>query len=311
MPHEKFTFMPSLLEPARAKHNAHPCHGPSAGHCAGIGAVGQPRAAQRAGMHRHEAHVAPTWELGKGPRGPKASLCAQPTSSAWHSGHGRGSKAETKQPSPWQCPQCGTSAPSSAGRKGTMSTGGSARGQDTCHMPPEWPQCPCVPHALSVDAQFFVGLRVRPALFCSHGLRLEHMCPPWGDPNPCNSTKRRHNSQYWASEKLPASLAVFLTPDAFSDPLQPNPWLEHLGRAGDWYQWGQHCAGCVGETIAIDPHPGAGTVSTASLPQVPHLQPRSLCQPPDSPSHSFSPRCMAATHRTWAPSPRMRQPGCG
>lgn len=32
---------------------------------------------------------------------------------------------------------------------------------------------------------------------------------------------------------------------------------------------------------------------------------------PDTPAYSFSPRCMGVTRRTWAPLPRMRQPGCG
>lgn len=77
----------------------------------------------------------------------------------------------------------------------------------------------------------------------------------------------------------------------------PSP--THRSPTHGWSTWAgpgtgtsgaRHCAGCVGETIAIDPHPGAGTVSTASLPQFPHLQPRGLCHPPDSPSHSFLPQ---------------------
>lgn len=32
---------------------------------------------------------------------------------------------------------------------------------------------------------------------------------------------------------------------------------------------------------------------------------------PDTPAYSFSRRCMGVTLRTWAPLPRMRQPGCG
>lgn len=311
MPHEKFTLMPSPLEPARAKHSAHPCHGPSTGHCARIGAVGWPRAAQRAGVHRHGAHVAPTWEPGKGPRGPEASLCAQPTSGTWHSGHGGGSEAETKQPSPWQCPQCGTGAPSSAGRTGTMSTGGSARGQDTCHVPPEWAQCPYVPCTLNLRALFFVGLRACPALCCSRGLSLEHMCPPWGNPTPRNSANRRHDPNIGPQRSsLPAWLCSWHWMPSPTHRSPTHGWSTWVG-PGTGTSGASHCAGCVGETIAIDPHPGAGTMSAASLPQFPYLQPRALCHPPDSPSHSFSPRCMAATRRTWAPSPRMRQPGCG
>lgn len=54
------------------------------------------------------------------------------------------------------------------------------------------------------------------------------------------------------------------------------------------------------------------TVPAASLPRFPHLSvgarlpaPRYTLVP------SFSPRCMGATRRTWAPLPRTRPPGCG
>lgn len=51
----------------------------------------------------------------QGPHSPEASLCAEPTSGTWHSGRARGSEAETKQPSPWQCPPAWDKCPQLGG----------------------------------------------------------------------------------------------------------------------------------------------------------------------------------------------------
>lgn len=57
---------------------------------------------------------------------------------------------------------------------------------------------------------------------------------------------------------------------------------------------------------------GHVTVPAASLPQFPHLGVGArLPAPHYALVPSFSPRCMGATRRTWAPLPRMRPPGCG
>lgn len=107
------------------------------------------------------------------------------------------------------------------------------------------------------------------------------------------------------------------------------------------------CFGHAGKTISIDPHspylpgsfpcpggqPGTPTGASTPLPwdampvpspgrpcQYAHCCPDSVsllgCQGwgtsrPDTPAYSFSPRCTGVTRRTWAPSPRTRQRGCG
>lgn len=101
----------------RAKRGAHPwCH-PSTkrrhGPCWGVGgwlcpgwaATCWAGTARRVGMPSAWGSRRPDVGAWQGPHGPEASLCARPTSGTWHSGHAGGSEAETKQPSPWQCPR--------------------------------------------------------------------------------------------------------------------------------------------------------------------------------------------------------------
>lgn len=132
--------------------------------------------------------------------------------------------------------------------------------------------------------------------------------------------------------------------EALPHPHQPVRCLGHLGRARDWYRRFRYSFGHVGKTITIDPHspylpgsfprpggqPGTPTGTSTPLPwdAMPVPLPGRPCQyghcslfplgcgswgtrRPDTPANSFSYRCMDVTLRTWAPLPRMRQPGCG
>lgn len=126
----------------RAKRGAHPWRCPTAGRrhgpCHGGGRLRPGWAAtccagtaRRVGTPSAWGSRRPDVGAWQGLRGPEASLCAGPTSGTWHSGRAGGSEAETKQPSPWQCPPARDKCPQLGGEEGhkelLAGTGGTAR----------------------------------------------------------------------------------------------------------------------------------------------------------------------------------------
>lgn len=136
----------------RGERGAHPWRVPSAGRRTGRAGRRRLRpgwaatrcagTARRVGTPSAWGSRCPDVGAWQGPHRPEASLCAGPTSGAWHSGRAGGSEAETKQPSPWQCPPARDKCPRLSGEDGhkelLASRRGSARatpcqGQATCH----------------------------------------------------------------------------------------------------------------------------------------------------------------------------------
>lgn len=122
-----------------AQHSAHPWRCPSAGRrhgpCLGGGRLCPGWAATRCAGTAWRVGTPSAWgsrcpDVGawQGPHGPEASLCAGPTSGAWHSGRAGGSEAETKQPSPWQCPPARDKCPRLSGEDRHKELLGSTRG---------------------------------------------------------------------------------------------------------------------------------------------------------------------------------------
>lgn len=155
----------------------------------------------------------------------------------------------------------------------------------------------------------------------------------------CGARRAPAQPRYQLSESLLAELATLPSLEAL-----PHPPAAQSGAWGTWAGPGPGadvsaaCFGHVGKTIPIDPHspylpgsfprpggqPAAPAATSAPLPCFARsLTWHARCSPasvsplswgasrPDTAACSFSPRCTGVTRRIWAPSPRMRRPGCG
>lgn len=172
-----------------------------------------------------------------------------------------GSEAETKQPSPWQCPLTRDECPQLGGEDGhkelPAGTGGAARGQATCHVPPEeeevspmWAQCPCLPRTPLVP-NFLLA--------CGRcwGCALPHAALLFRGPKHVSKGAKgrcEHNPNISPQRIAQAAWPCCWHRGLFSTHHPPIPVSRAPGQGRGLVPAGPGtCAQHVGETIAIDP----------------------------------------------------------